>query len=81
MRYLLVLLVAGCTTRFVYTPEQEGKYRQDSFYCEQIAAKQMNPGDKAQMWDSCMYAAGWRTYQRVMPTRSDPAPAPPPRAP
>lgn len=61
MRYLFVLCaLAGCTTRFAYAPEDEQRFREDEFYCERLASSQVNPGDRAQLYDKCMYAKGWR---------------------
>ena len=57
---LALSLLAGCATRFDYTPEQEPQYRRDAFTCEQIASGQINIGDRNQMYDRCMLAKGWR---------------------
>lgn len=60
MRYLLILVLAGCATHWQHATKNEQEMHEDAFRCEQVAATQINPGERSQMFDRCMYAHGWR---------------------
>lgn len=60
MRYLILLVVAGCAGQWRHETKTEQQFHEDSFQCERVAATQINLGDRMQMFDRCMYAHGWR---------------------
>lgn len=60
MRYLLVLMLAGCATQWNHATKTEQEMHEDAFRCERSAATQINPGERSQMFERCMYAQGWR---------------------
>lgn len=60
MRYLIVLTLAGCATQWHHESKTEQQMHEDAFRCERVAATQINPGERDQMFDRCMYAHGWR---------------------
>jgi len=59
-RYLIILLLAGCTTTFVHPTKTNAEYQRDIYECERDAAPAQEPGRVRHLVISCMGVKGWR---------------------
>lgn len=65
MRYLMLLMLVGCATRFTHPTKSDLDFHTDAFDCERIAAATY-PGpnwsdeiSRGELGKRCMMARGW----------------------
>lgn len=65
MRYLIVLLLAGCSTTWRHETKSNQEFHQDAFNCSRAAAASVPRGglpedlQRNRMEEQCMRAQGW----------------------
>lgn len=60
MRYLFVLLLAGCSTVWTQPGTSEADFKRDAYECERDAAPVRNGFQAMGMQERCMESKGWR---------------------